>query len=217
VLDTLKPFIKVCCSNTDEEHEERGATISISEKGSLSNRGIQFRQQAAGDAVNIQVSAAELGMIDEEEGCSVASLDKSLNKHTPKRKRDSNDADGTVKRKFVEFVPRRLSTSDIARLRSLQSHNSPDKPVVNWKHVMFALQTASDRLNESPGNQSYHVHDSLPSLPLTSSVVERIKYRLEAIYSKPDIPGISKSQPQILPRVNLDKKFADQNEKTTIL
>lgn len=197
--------------------------IFISQAKGYIERDIKYSEDTNGDKLKIEVTPADLRILTgsdlEKDGNGENTDEQPRRSHHRKRRSDcSEDHKSSSKRHCPTSTAqsnKRLSMDDVVKLKALKSTSDPDPTIVTWKHVLFALQSVSDQTG--PQHLSYHVHDSLPSLPLNPSVVERIKQRITSIYSRTDIPGITKVQPQILPRTNLDKRVTDHLEKNMVL
>lgn len=97
------------------------------------------------------------------------------------------------------FTERMFNKTTLKNMMDFQDKHAVEEldACITWEHVLFAFQHHADNLIAEDKN-SYEVHGDLPDLPLTSDVMDRIKYRLLGLFGHTNILGVSKEVPHVM-------------------
>ncbi len=204
------------CSDIDNQpsHQESSIRISDHPHNKRTDRVIKYRSRGNAYEVDLQLNQSEVRSINVD--CTATNHNYYQSR---KRRFDSAEFQGSHNYYTSPFQAKcHLSVEDLLKLKSLRASQGPEDPLVSWKHILFALQNVSDTkiAPVSSSSNLQHVHELLPSLCINETLVERVKHRLLGIYSKTEVPGISKQQLQILSRSELNSRISDDLEKKLI-
>ncbi len=203
------------CSDIDHQPSNQECSIRISDHPhKYTDRVIKYRSSGNGYEVDLQLNQSEIRSINVD--CTTTNHHHDQSR---KRRLDSVEFQGSHNYSTSNFQARsHLSIEDLLKLKSLRACQGPEDPLVSWKHILFALENVSDTkiAPASSSSNLHNVHELLPSLCINETLVERVKHRLQGIYSKTEVPGISKQQLQILSRSELNSRISDDLEKKLI-